>query len=218
MTPPSVLIGCECSGIIREAFRRHGCDAWSCDLKPAEDNSPHHIQDDIRVVAAYNKTGTTTPQWDLFIVHPECTYLTVANTWGNRGCSKYTPTQFLHLRKKATDFFFDCVELCRIIGRGGIENPVGIMSTAYRKPDQIIHPWQYGEDASKATCLWLTGLPLLVPTNILPGGRKARRANQTASGQNRLGPSPTRAADRARTYPGIAEAMASQWSPLPSLL
>jgi hypothetical protein len=92
-----------------------------------------------------------------------------------------------------------------------LENPIGRISTAYRRPDQIIHPWQFGEDASKATCLWLKGLPLLEPTNELPGGRKARRANQTPSGQNKLGPSPTRAADRARTYPGIANAMADQW-------
>ena len=92
-----------------------------------------------------------------------------------------------------------------------IENPVGCISTRIRTYDQQIHPWQFGEDASKATCLWLKGLPLLVPTSVLPGGREARRANQTPSGQNKLGPSPTRWAERSKTYQGIADAMAEQW-------
>lgn len=98
--------------------------------------------------------------------------------------------------------------------RKGLENPIGCLSTRWRKPDQIIHPWQYGEDASKATCLWLANLPLLIPTNVLPGGRRARRANQTASGQNRLPPGPERARLRAATYPGIADAKAEQWGRL----
>jgi hypothetical protein len=100
------------------------------------------------------------------------------------------------------------------IGRIAIENPVGCISTRIRKPEQIIHPWQFGHDASKATCLWLKGLKNLAPTNILPGGRKARRANQTPSGQNKLGPSPTRWAERSKTYQGIADAMAEQWGKL----
>ena len=98
------------------------------------------------------------------------------------------------------------------IPKWALENPIGCISTRIRKPDQIIQPWEYGEDASKATCLWLKGLPLLQPTNILPGGRKARRANQTPSGQNKLGPSPERAMLRAKTYRGIADAMAVQWA------
>lgn len=94
------------------------------------------------------------------------------------------------------------------VRRIAIENPIGIISTRYRKPEQIIHPWQYGHDASKATCLWLKGLPLLRPTNVLPGGRAARRANQTASGQNRLTPGPDCWKYRSITYQGIADAMA----------
>lgn len=108
------------------------------------------------------------------------------------------------------DFFWRLTD-CGI-PQWAIENPVGIMSTRYRKPDQIIQPWQFGEDASKATCLWLHGLPLLVPTDVLPGGKAARRANQTASGQNRLGPSADRWLQRSLTYSGIAHAMATQWS------
>jgi hypothetical protein len=97
------------------------------------------------------------------------------------------------------------------VPRIALENPIGCISSRIRKPDQIIQPWQFGHDASKATCLWLKGLPLLQPTNILPGGRLARRANQTASGQNRLGPSPDRWKERSKTYEGIASAMAEQW-------
>jgi len=97
------------------------------------------------------------------------------------------------------------------IPRIAVENPIGALSTRIRKPDQIIQPWQFGHDASKATCLWLVNLPRLVPTDILPGGRLARRANQTASGQNKLSPSPDRWKQRSLTYPGIASAMADQW-------
>lgn len=97
------------------------------------------------------------------------------------------------------------------IPRIAIENPVGCISTRIRKPDQIIQPWQFGENASKSTCLWLKGLPKLKPTKVLPGGRQARRANQTASGQNRLGPSADRWKIRSATYGGIARAMAEQW-------
>ena len=92
-----------------------------------------------------------------------------------------------------------------------MENPIGAISTRIRKPDQIIQPWQFGHDASKATCLWLVGLPPLLPTNVLPGGKAARRGNQTPSGQNKLGPSPDRWKLRSITYPGIAAAMAEQW-------
>lgn len=199
-----VLIGCERFGVLRDAFIRNGHDAWSCDLV---DSDGQHIRGDVREVAS--RSG-----WDLFIAHPDCTYLTVANTYIKRGCSKYTPEQALVLRDQAVAFFMECVALCEKIGRGAVENPVGIMSTLYRKPDQIVQPWQFGDDASKATCLWITSLPLLVPTNVLPGGRKARRGNQTPSGQNKLGPSPDRAMLRAKTYPGIAKAIADQWGGL----
>ena len=99
----------------------------------------------------------------------------------------------------------------KYIDKMAAEQPIGILSSLFRRPDQIIQPWQFGHGETKATCLWLKNLPLLQPTGILPGGRSARRANQTPRGQNKLGPSPTRAMDRGRTYQGIAEAMAEQW-------
>lgn len=198
-----ILIACEESATVREAFAAIGHDAWSCDILPSRIPGKH-IQDDVR---KHLSDG-----WDAMIAHPDCTYLTVANTYMTRGCSKYTPAQAVELRKAAIEFFMAMIEAP--IEKIGVEQPIGIMSRLYRKPDQIIHPWQFGDDASKATCLWLKNLPLLVPTNILPGGRKARRANQTASGQNKLGPSPDRARLRSQTYQGIAAAMAQQWGKL----
>jgi hypothetical protein len=120
-------------------------------------------------------------------------------------------------QQEAIEFFMGMVRLCEKIGKGCIENPVGIMSTIYRPPDQYIQPWQFGEDASKKTGLWLFGLPPLTPTKIIPpthpdkDGNLTRYANQTPGGQNKLGPSPDRAKLRSRTYQGIADAMASQW-------
>ena len=195
-----VLIGCERFGVLRDAFLALGHDAYSCDVVPTEAPGPH-IQGDVREAMV---TG-----WDLFIVHPDCTFLTVANTYLKRGCSKYTPTEALALQQVAIDFFLCVAEAP--VARVCVENPIGVMSRRWRKPDQIVQPWQFGDDASKATCLWLRGLPLLQHTTVLPGGPKARRANQTSSGQNRLGPSPQRAMLRAKTYPGIAAAMALQW-------
>lgn len=188
--------------MIRDAFLSRGHDAFSCDLVPSASNADRHIIGDVLEIMRR-------PGWDLFIVHPECTFLTVANTYITRGCSKYTPAQASERREKAVEFFMAVANAP--VPRVCVENPVGIMSTRWRRPDQIIQPWQFGDDASKATCLWLRGLPLLTPTNVLPGGRRARRANQTPSGQNNLGPSPDRAMLRARTYPGIAAAMADQW-------
>lgn len=192
-----VLIGCERFGILREEFRRRGHDAYSCDIVPAEDGSPHHIQDDI--LAVMNGYG-----WDLAIFHPDCTYLAVSGLhWNKRRPERAVKTeQALEFARK----LMECV-----VPKWGIENPIGCISSRIRKPDQIIQPWQFGEDASKATCLWLKRLPPLRHTNVLPGGRKARRANQTPSGQNKLGPSPERAMLRAKTYRGIAAAMAEQW-------
>ncbi len=197
-----VLVGCERFGIIRDAFRAQGHDAWSCDLVPA---AGPHLEMDVREALQQ--------PWDLFICHPDCTFLTVANTYILRGCAKYTPAEAIVYREQAVAFFMELVTAD--VPRVCVENPIGIMSSRYRKPDQIVHPWQFGDDASKATCLWLKGLPLLEPTNILPGGRQARRANQTASGQNKLGPSPERAMLRAKSYSGIATAMATQWTNLP---
>jgi hypothetical protein len=138
------------------------------------------------------------------IAHPPCTYLAVSGLhWNKRDPSRQQKTEealaFVRLLMDAP------------IQRIAVENPVSCISSRIRKPDQIIQPWWFGEDASKKTCLWLKNLPTLQPTNKLPGDDKTRRANQTPSGQNKLGPSPDRWKERSRTYLGIAQAMASQW-------
>lgn len=190
-----VLVACEFSGTVRDAFTRHGHDAWSCDLLPSETEGQHIVGDVLDVLKL---------NWDLIIAHPPCTYLASSGLHWN----KRRPE-----RSALTEDAFKFVETLASAQapRIAIENPIGCLSTRWRKPDQIIQPWQFGHDASKATCLWLKGLPRLEHTNVLPGGRKARRANQTASGQNRLAPSPTRWKERSVTYAGIAEAMAAQW-------
>jgi hypothetical protein len=190
-----VLVACEFSGIVREAFRASGHDAWSCDLLPTERAGPHY-QGDVRDILGDG--------WDLMVAHPPCTYLSASGLHWNRRRPE---------RQALTDAAVLFVQqlLDAPIPRIAVENPIGALSTRIRKPDQIIQPWQFGHDASKATCLWLVNLPRLVPTDILPGGRLARRANQTASGQNKLSPSPDRWKQRSLTYPGIASAMADQW-------
>ena len=192
-----VLIACEFSGTVRERFRALGHEAWSCDLLPALDESPHHFIGDVRLFL-------NTFQWDLLIAHPPCTYLASSGLhWNTRVPGRAEKTEealaFVRLLADAP------------IERIAIENPIGALSTRWRKPDQIVQPWMFGDDASKATCLWLKGLPALQPTDVLPGGKTARRANQTASGQNKLGPSPDRWKIRSVTYHGIADAMATQW-------
>lgn len=193
-----ILVACEESGVVRRAFVERGHDAFSCDILPASDGEVmRHLQTDIRELPPHN--------WDMIIAFPPCTHLCVsgARWW------KSKPAEELWA---AEEFFMMFANHpCKRIA---IENPVGRMSTLYRKPDQIIQPWWFGDDASKATCLWLKGLPTLIPTNMLPGDSKTRRANQTASGQNKLGPSPDRARLRSQTYPGIAKAMAEQWGSL----
>lgn len=190
-----VLIACEFSGIVRQAFRKKGHDAWSCDYLPAEDKSPYHITGDA-MEAIYDH------RWDMMIAHPPCTYLSSSGLhWNKR----------IPGRKEKTEdaIRFVLTLASTYIEKVAIENPIGCLSTRFRKPDQIIQPWMFGEDASKATCLWLKGLPPLIATDII---KKKRYSNQTASGQNRLAPSPDRWKERSRTYPGIALAMAEQWS------
>jgi site-specific DNA-cytosine methylase len=189
-----VLVACEYSGIVREAFAALGHDAWSCDLLPTEQPGKH-LQCDVLSVLGDG--------WDLMIAHPPCTHLAVsgARWWASKQ------------KEQAEALDFVRALLAAPIPHIALENPVSVISTKIRKPDQIIQPWQFGHDASKTTCLWLKNLPLLQPTNVLPGGRSARRANQTPSGQNKLGPSPDRWKERSRTYTGIANAMAQQWSP-----
>lgn len=186
-----VLVACEFSGVVREAFRAKGHNAWSCDLLPADDGSDYHYEGDINDLLA------ETPDWDLIIAHPPCTYLSVS---GNRYYSNRSDL-YLPAVEFAKQFFDYAEKVC-------VENPVGRLSSHWRKPDQYIQPWEFGHDASKKTGLWLQGLPKLQPTKIL---KKERYANQTPSGQNNLGPSKDRAKLRSITYQGIAEAMAEQW-------
>jgi len=190
-----VLVACEFSGIVRDAFIAYGHDAMSCDLLETESPGPHYCGDVLDVLH---------DGWDLMIAHPPCTYLAVSGLhWNKRKPGRAALTE------EALEFVQ--LLLNAPVPMIALENPIGCISSRIRKPDQIIHPWQFGHDASKATCLWLKGLPLLRPTEVLPGGREARRANQTASGQNKLPPSADRWKLRSLTYPGIAKAMAEQW-------
>jgi hypothetical protein len=186
-----VLVACEFSGVVRDAFRRRGHNAWSLDLLPAADGSPYHFQMD--VYECIRKKGSN---WDLIIAHPPCTYLAVS---GARWFAERKEEQ-----AGAVDFFLTLAGLnCP---RMAIENPIGIMSSVYRKPDQIIQPWMFGHGERKATCLWLKNLPKLTPTNIVTG-REARVHHESPGIKNGL----TRGQRRSITYIGIAEAMAGQW-------
>lgn len=179
-----VLVACEFSGIVRRAFARRGHDAYSCDLLPPEDLSKKHIQADVLSVLCDG--------WDLMIAHPPCTHLSVSGAawFADKFWEQLEALSFVALLMKAP------------IDRIAIENPVGIISTAIRKPDQIIHPWQFGHGERKKTCLWLKGLPKLVPTKIVCG------RSQTL---HYLPPSPDRWKHRSRTFLGIADAMAEQY-------
>lgn len=181
-----VLIACEMSGRVRDAFIALGHDAMSCDLLPTEAPGPHY-QGDVRDVLRY--------PWDLMIAHPPCTHTSVSG-------ARHFAEKWMDGRQVVGVSFF--MELASApIPRIAIEQPVSILSTLYRKPDQIIHPWQFGHGETKATCLWLKGLPPLVPTDVVEG-REAR--------VHRMPPSPDRWKLRSATYPGIAAAMAAQWS------
>jgi len=205
-----VLVGCECSGRVRDAFLARGHNAWSCDLKPAPGS--RHLQCDVLDVLGWG--------WDLGIFFPDCTYLTCSAEWayGDGPYHQKVKPETLTgearraARREAVAFVMRLAESG--IKRLAIENPRGHLSRAWRRPDQVIQPYEFGDDASKATCLWLNGLFPLRPTNpIAPrwvDGRP-RWGNQTENGQNRLSPAPERAAVRAITYPGIATAMAEQW-------
>ena len=248
-----VLVACEYSGRVRDAFAALGHQAMSCDLLPTESPGLHWQGDIVAVLDGWMPVEYTAdcdpdgdgwcvttdsdpsdcqcigptqdgieymerrgilfgrpiarPNWDLMIAHPPCTYLAVSGLhWNGR----------VPGRAEKTEEALDFVRLLMNapIDRICVENPVSCISSRIRKPDQIIQPWWFGDDASKKTCLWLKNLPPLVPTDKLPGDDKTRRANQTPSGQNKLGPSPDRWKERSRTYPGIAAAMAQQWGSL----
>lgn len=222
-----VLVACEFSGTVRDAFASLGHDAWSCDLLPSETKGNHYQGDVLDILG---------DRWDLMIAHPPCTYLAVSGMhWTTRG----------YRDPKLTEDALDFVQrlLKAPIPKIALENPVSVISSRIRKPDQIIHPYWFGDDASKKTCLWLKGLPKLQPDPkivIAPRGwRSAEKqeddgctyksvdgllfktitspapkmlwANQTPSGQNRLGPSDDRWKLRSITYRGVADAMARQW-------
>ncbi len=191
-----VLVACEYSGVVRDAFIRAGHTAMSCDLLPTDAPGPHYQGDVFDILGDGG--------WDLMIAHPPCTYLSVSGMhWTTRGLRDP------QLTEDALEFVQRLMDAP--VERIAIENPVSIISSRIRKPDQIIQPWWFGHDASKKTCLWLKNLPLLRPTDMLPGDAKTRRANQTASGQNKLPPSKDRWKIRSATYKGIADAMARQW-------
>lgn len=200
-----LLVAYECSGVVRDAFRAVGHEAYSCDVKPADPPSPYHLQGDALQTLMLTR-------YDLVIAHPPCTYLCSSGLHWNRRRperARLTDAAVTEVR-----LLIDIALTTMRIPKLAVENPIGCLSTQLRKPDQIIQPYQFGDDASKATCLWLWGLPLLQPTRFVEPRLvcgKPRWANQTDSGQNRLGPSPDRSTRRARTYRGIADAMATQW-------
>lgn len=179
------LIACEYSGRVRDAFIKAGHEAMSCDLLPTDAPGPHY-QGDVRDVLDY--------PWDLMIAHPPCTHLAVS------GARHFAAKRASGAQDEALDF------VRMLMGCDipviAIENPISIISSRIRKPDQIVQPWQFGHGETKATCLWLKGLPLLVPTNIVEG-REARI--------HKMPPSADRWKKRSETYQGIADAMAAQW-------
>lgn len=198
-----ILVACEYSGRVRRAFSALGHDVLSADFEPAEDDSPLHYQGDCFDLIRDQ-------HFDMMVAHPPCTYLSVSGMhWTKRGLRD----------PKLTDDALDFVQrlMDAPINRIAIENPVSVISSRIRRPDQIINPYQFGDDASKKTCLWLKNLPPLRPTafvepRIIDG--KPRWGNQTDSGQNKLAPSDDRWKERSRTYQGIADAFASQWGVL----
>ena len=227
-----VLIACERFGVIRDAFIKAGHDAMSCDLVDTLAPGPHYAGDVRDILTA---------GWDLMIAHPDCTYLTNSAAWAYKDGPYHQAVKPGTLvgsqRRKAR---VEALEFVRLLMAApipmiAIENPIGVISTEIRKPDQIIQPYEYGDDASKATCLWLKGLPKLMPTKFIEprlvcsscgtvfaygkhkcpacssGCYRPRWANQTDSGQNKLSPSAGRAMERAKTYQGWADAMVSQW-------
>jgi hypothetical protein len=179
-----IIIGCEFSGIVRDSFLAKGHDAWSCDLLDTEIPGPH-IKGNLLEILDQG--------WDMAIFHPPCTHLAVS---GSRWFKNKQVEQ-----KEALEFVRSLIE-CNI-SRWALENPISIISSHFRKPDQIIQPWMFGQGETKATCLWLKGLPKLTPTNIVEG--REQRCHK-------MGPSPDRWKNRSRTFKGVAEAMSIQWS------
>ncbi len=196
-----VLVACEYSGTVRDAFIMGGHEAMSCDLLPTDSPGMHYQGSVLDIL---------NDGWDLMIAHPPCTYLSVSGMhWTTRGLRD----------PKLTEDALDFVKILlnAPIEKIALENPVSVISSKIRKPDQIIQPYEYGHDASKKTCLWLKNLPHLIQTNFIDpriiNGKKVW-GNQTDSGQNKLAPSKDRWKIRSKTYQGIADAMAEQWGNL----
>lgn len=194
--PMRILVACEFSGTVRRAFRARGHDAWSCDLLPAEDGSEFHLQGDVTdymgggIVFSHHRNPF---HWDLMIAHPPCTHLAVS------GARWFKDKQ----REQAEALDFVRALMAAPIPRIAIENPVSVISSRIRKSDQIVQPFMFGDPYMKTTCLWLKNLPKLEPTNIV-SGREQKCWKEP--------PGPERWKNRSRTYPGIANAMAEQWS------
>ena len=191
-----VLIACEFSGIVRDAFAAQGHDAWSCDLLDTERPNGNHIKGDVRDILDNG--------WDIMIAHPPCTHLAVS------GARWFKEKQ----REQAEALEFIRQLLKAPIGKIALENPVGVINTKVRKPDQTIQPWMFGDEAQKATCLWLKNLPPLYSTKIVDKGEMYISKNGKKRGgawTMKLPPSPDRWKIRSRTFQGIAAAMAKQW-------
>lgn len=189
-----VLIACEFSGVVREAFKARGHDAWSCDLLPT-DITGQHIRDDV--------LNHLNDGWDLMIAHPPCTWLCAAmrTNAARKDRPKITPI-YISERDKAYDFVLKLYY--SPIPKIAVENPIGFLNTKWRKPDQIIHPWMFGHEYRKDTCLWLKNLPKLTPTKIIPPPYKKRDLWSTDR-------NPNGRSIKSITYQGIAQAMANQW-------
>jgi hypothetical protein len=199
-----ILVACEFSGTVRDAFARLGHDAWSCDLEPSEKEGNHYQGDMFDIVDE---------GWDLMIAHPPCTHL------ASSGAKHFAKKRADGRQQQGIDFFLKVASVN--IPRIAIENPIGIMSKIYRKPDQIIQPWQFGDQAQKSTCLWLKNLPLLKPTKIVgkgdfyvsPSGKKlpAWYGDAAINGKKIAYGSAEMKKIRNKTFQGIADAMADQW-------
>lgn len=191
-----VLVACEYSGVVRDAFSALGHDAWSCDLLPTE-KPGNHYKGDVRDLIKSKR-------WDLMIAHPPCTYLCSSGLhWNKRRPERNALTE------EALEFVKYLLNAP--IKKIALENPIGCISSRIRKPEQIVQPWQFGHPESKATCFWLKNLPKLQPTKVLSKPDCGYWQNQTPSKQNKLSESAGRGLERSRTYTGIAEAMAEQW-------
>ena len=189
-----VLVACEFSGVVRRAFRERGHDAWSCDLLPASDDSQYHIRDDV--------LNHFYGDWDLMIAHPPCTHLAVSGArW------------FKDKAQEQEEALWFVGQLLNApINKICLENPVSIISTRIRKPDQIVQPWMFGDEATKTTCLWLKNLPLLKPTNVVgKGERHVTKGGRSLPKWYNLPPSEDRGKLRSVTFKGFADAMAEQW-------